>query len=296
MSHASDATTRRKDSVIAGARPLRPFVLVLALGVSVGLSCAANFVLFGSEFLRASTAWSGELVNGTLVANLVLIAVVVAGVLVGVGGARAPELGLRARTLLPALGGTLAAWGVLNVLALGAVVAAGAPIEWSGVVAADGAALPLLGEVLGQLFGNALYEELLFRGVLLTQCALLFAARGRGGLVLALVVSQAIFALQHVPNRVAFDQWADPAGAALDLLALFVSGLCFSGVFLRTRNLLLAVGLHTLVNVPCLFVSGPQWVHPAGMALVLLVAMLLGPRLVPARTSSASPPAGVLTT
>ena len=36
---------------------------------------------------------------------------------------------------------------------------------------------------------------------------------------------------------------------------------------------------HTLGNLPCVLVSGPGWVHPLVMTLVMLLLMILGPRL-----------------
>jgi membrane protease YdiL (CAAX protease family) len=139
------------------------------------------------------------------------------------------------------------------------------------------------GELFGQLFGNALYEEVLFRGVLLVQMVLWLAPSSgrveRRSLWAGLLGSQAVFALQHIPNRLAFGAWADAANAALDLTLLFVAGLFFAGVFLRTGNLLLVVGLHTLGNLPLQLVGAPSWWHPTLMASVMLTLIGFGPRL-----------------
>jgi hypothetical protein len=58
----------------------------------------------------------------------------------------------------------------------------------------------ILGLLVAQLFGNALYEGVLFRAVLLDRLVLKLRDR-RWGFPLALVGSQTIFALLHVPNR-----------------------------------------------------------------------------------------------
>lgn len=58
----------------------------------------------------------------------------------------------------------------------------------------------ILGLLVAQLFGNALYEGVLFRAVLLNQLVLKLRDR-RWGFPLALVGSRTIFALLHVPNR-----------------------------------------------------------------------------------------------
>jgi membrane protease YdiL (CAAX protease family) len=270
-------------SVFAGVRRLRAIVLGVALLAAVCLSVAANFVLFKSSLLAAPMRLSHGLINGTLVANFILIAIVIVLCLCVWGGARANDLGLRRRDLGPALAITLATWLFLNVLQLSAAVAAGSGVHPSHTFESAGTFGWSVGELIGQVFGNALYEELLFRGVLLVQIALWIAPRGarpsRRAFWSALLISQAVFALQHIPNRLAFDRWTDAAGIATDMAGLFASGLFLAGVFARTRNLLIAVGMHTLINTPMLLVVGPDWAHPTGVALALIALMVFGPRL-----------------
>jgi hypothetical protein len=171
------------------------------------------------------------------------------------------------------------------------VLATGGSLAWSRALEHSGRGL--LGELLGQLFGNALYEEILFRGCLLVQLALWLTPRpqrpDRRAVLLALVLSQLVFALQHIPNRLAFAAWPDAAAAAGDLAMLLVAGLFFAGVFLRTGNLLVAVGVHALGNCPTLLWAGPDWVHPAAMFVVTLLLLACGPRLCPQRGEPALP-------
>jgi hypothetical protein len=69
------------------------------------------------------------LIGGTLVANLIGLAIVVGGVLVAWGRAHSRELGLRAADVPHALVTTLAIWAALNLGAIVADLWAGEHIE-----------------------------------------------------------------------------------------------------------------------------------------------------------------------
>jgi membrane protease YdiL (CAAX protease family) len=112
----------------------------------------------------------------------------------------------------------------------------------------------MLGLLAAQLFGNALYEEILFRAVLLDQLVLKLRDC-QWGFLLALVGSQTIFAVLHVPNRLL--QGYTFAGMAEGLGLLFLVGLLFALVYHRTGNLLIAVGVHAVNNAPTMLVATP---------------------------------------
>jgi hypothetical protein len=158
-------------------------------------------------------------------------------------------------------------WAAIQVL--GAAVA----YVQTGTVALDplwstagvGAVLGLL---VAQLFGNALFEEVLYRAVLLDQLVLKLRDRRRGFL-LALVGSQAVFSLLHVPNRL---YQGFPLDALLVSLGmLFLMGLLFALVYHRTGNLFVAVGVHAVGNAPTMLVEAPV----SGNFLAIVLAVVL---------------------
>jgi membrane protease YdiL (CAAX protease family) len=67
------------------------------------------------------------------------------------------------------------------------------------------------------------------------------------------------------------------------LLAQFVMGLAFAGIYLRTGNLFLAMGVHTLTNNPGPLLedpfNGPGLVGGIIM-LGTLLAVVIGPRAI----------------
>ena len=128
------------------------------------------------------------------------------------------------------------------------------------------------GEWLGQLLGNCPYEEVLFRGFLLPQCGLLAMrwvpkARPRALIAVALVLSQALFAVGHV-----FLNLHLPEGQWL-LVAQFVFGLMFAFVYLHTGNLFLAMGLHALLNNPAPLIDDPL-PGPGASGSIVLVGIM----------------------
>lgn len=278
--------------MFSSARRLRWGHLALAIIVSLVLSILANFYLFSSPWLMALVRWGQGLISGTLIANLLLIAIVLVGCLGILGGANAETMGLRAKELPSAAVVTFLLWLGLNGTAVLATMAYGQPLQPTSLFAPASAARFTIGNLLGQLFGNALYEEVLFRGVVLVQVTLWLTPRDRSParreVILGLLISQAIFSLQHIPNRIAFHAWNTPLDVVSDLASLWLAGLFFAGVYLRTQNLLIAVGTHTLANLPTLLVRGPNWVHPVYMAVAMIGLMAIG-RIGPRGTSSTPP-------
>ncbi len=186
------------------------------------------------------------LINVILACNVPNQLIVIVAILIGLCRFRPGELGLD-RTRLPAAGGLTALIWAANQFVLVLVLALiNEPIVLNSEWTATGWTRPA-GQWLGQLFGNTPLEEVVFRGFLLPQCLLLmlnWMPKARPGMqiAVALVLSQLLFALFHV-----FFNLRQPQGLWL-LLAQFVMGLAFAGIYLRTGNLFLAMGVHTLSN------------------------------------------------
>lgn len=181
---------------------------------------------------------------------------------------RLVDFGWIARDLAPALVVLVATWLVLQGLAM---LAAERAVLAAPSVAAQRWGL-VFGPLLAQLLGTALMEETLYRAFLWRQLELALASslpprRARIG---ALLVSQAIFALMHIPIRI-YQGAALPELGSM-LLVLFASGLVLAAVYAATRNLFIAVAIHALANAPTLVVeaAGP----PPGAVLLAISALL----------------------
>ncbi len=223
---------------------------------------------FPTQSLAGLQAASDGWVSATLLAPAVIGGVQVLIVLFA-GRQRLVDVGWRRGRLAPAVLATLGLWGVMQLSICIHALLAGQALELRPDWAAGlGIAL---GPLLAQLVGTALMEETVFRGYLWPQLAVRFAKRVSPGVALwtGLLVSQAVFALLHIPIRI--QGGATSADLASIVTMLFFAGLVFALVYAATRNLFVAVGAHALGNAPTLLFV-PQ--GPAPM-MVLLVAVLL---------------------
>jgi membrane protease YdiL (CAAX protease family) len=125
------------------------------------------------------------------------------------------------------LGEGMALGGLLLLVILGVLAAAGS-YHITGV----GQASPLA-KAFAEMALVALAEEIVFRGVLLRITERSFGSRA------ALIVSSLVFALAHLPNENV---------TLLAVAVTFVAGLLFGAVYLLTRRLWLAIGLHFAWN------------------------------------------------
>ena len=156
----------------------------------------------------------------------------------------------------------VAAW---QAVADGAVSWGG---EWRGlgVTAVSGA-------LLAQLFGNALYEEILFRGVLLRQTYWrLETTRLTNLQTLEFAISQSLFALIHLP--ILLSGGLSPIAAFSQLPAIFVAGSAFAVLYARSDNLMLCVGIHALASKPTLLVTD-RFDLPDNLVFAVVMCIIL---------------------
>jgi membrane protease YdiL (CAAX protease family) len=236
----------------------RRFVLAGALILNFGFGLTANLVAFQATPLRALAQSTYNWLSPTLVVNAIAFCIIVGGWLVAVGRESAASLGFRRSMLGRGIGICLATWIAIQVFALIGQLASGYPLL--GRVPGLSAALPVL---FGQLAGNALYEETFYRGYLIR--ALTPEVGGREWA--AVLLSAALFGVMHIPNYLL-------RGLSLGFLVpATLAGVLFGFLYLRTRNLWLCIGLHSLLNVPATLWDSPV---PGYLAPTVALFLCLG--------------------
>jgi membrane protease YdiL (CAAX protease family) len=113
-----------------------------------------------------------------------------------------------------------------------------------------------IGHLIDQLLFFAIAEEIINRGFLFPQFYLKFnRARPNSGRAFwgALLLSQVIFSLSHIPHRLVNNTSLQEIPFQLSLL--LISGLFFCYVYLRSQNLLVVVLVHALWNFPTIPIS-----------------------------------------
>ncbi|MEM7202079.1 MAG: CPBP family intramembrane glutamic endopeptidase [Planctomycetota bacterium] len=276
-------------------RRVAPAIVLAALLLQAALTSLINLWLFPAEVLNPIAQATKGLLMPTLVANWILLGLVIGGVVMGWGRLRWRDLdldhGLRHALLI-----SVAVWVIAQLLMLATGTTTVDP-RWSQSPVAQA------GNFLAQALGNALYEETLFRAFLIWQVAWWLSRRSSaerissGQLSVAVIVSQVVFALQHIPNRIMKGAYSSVADVLQDQTQLFLAGVVFAILYVRTRNLWLCVFLHALVNRPSSIFTGDgselaqivTGAAPFTLALAMGVAWLWRTRV--ARRSDRGQPA-----
>jgi hypothetical protein len=140
-----------------------------------------------------------------------------------------------------------------------------------------------LGVLLGYALGVAPAEETFFRGLLLPQLRLKFSELAPAVAVgAALAVSQLLFALYHLPSELLGGSSGVGMGAldiAIDVGRLFLIGLLYAALYLRTGNLFLVIGIHAVEDAGITIVAAPL---DPGLVILGLAAVTLLTTFIPA--------------
>jgi uncharacterized protein len=257
----------------------RFLLLTMAVVVAVATAFTISFHA-GRGFYTAIYADTEHLVRPALIAGLTLLTVAFAAA--GYAGLRPHDLGWQRSRLGGGSAAVAAIFVTMQVIQVVVTIANGdrpqLSASWTGAgwTTATGA---LAAYALG--IGPA--EETLFRGLLLPQLGLKFARMAPAAAVgAALVVSQAMFALYHLPADVlggssgAGMTWPD---IALDLSRVFAIGMVLAALYLRTGNLFLVIGIHALQDAGTTIVAAPL---DPGLVTLSLAALAFLATFIPA--------------
>lgn len=240
--------------------------ICIVIAVHVLATSFVNFYFFKLSAVATIQNSTAGLINGTLLGSL-LMAAVVLPIIFYLGNlkpkdlALTPALGLGEAGILRGLIWTALAVVIVHVAIVIAYLASGtAPTvnrAWF-----SSSAVSSIGNLLGQLFGNALYEEILFRAFLLPQLLLAFKKKYRKWswnkcFWLSLLISQAVFALIHIPNRLYRGDYIDFVSVLSDQIPLFILGCILAALFLVSRNIYVAIGVHAITNFTPLLILNP---------------------------------------
>lgn len=248
--------------------PWKAIAAFLVLDVLITVGAVASFTFGLTDPITAAT---GGLVNATMQVNFIMLLVMVGLVMLGVLHLRPSDVGLVRNNLGVAAFFTLAIWLLVQVTQLIIVVFTTGTIALNPDWAERGFTV-MLGALIAQLLGNALYEEICYRGFLLKQVYLKLTALAKRPwlqLITALVLSQCFFAVMHIPVRL-YEGLS--LGEALQSLVFVLGlGLFFSVIYARTNNLFFAVGVHALMNMPATIFGEGGNVFVALFALIIAI-------------------------
>ena len=231
-------------SWIETVKPVATWIVIVAILVQCAWSSFAHFVLFPTGILQSLYYYTGSILHPTFT-GYVLLSICMGYLLCYIGGLRAKDFAIFHKQILPAVGFTLLAWAIIQLSPLLSGDALVVDPTWSE----QGELMHRFSQFfIGQLFGNALYEELFYRALLISQFTILFLKKcsTTKALIFAVICSQLLFALIHIPHRIVngipFDQMV------VSMANLFFISLLFTALFLLSKNIFIPVGVHALGN------------------------------------------------
>ena len=252
-------------------KPIPWKIIITYLVFSTCLSALINLVLFPSPFFNPIARITGNLIDATLQANLLNI-LLFSLIVFGWGKLRPIEVGLDWSKLRQGLSLTALIWVLTQSIIL--------LINWiNGDIHLDPrwserGVTTVIGALIGQLAGNAFFEEMEYRGFYLSQFYLKIKTQNEGDRrIWSIFAMLTLFILSHIPNRIFWGYTL--ADIPLDFTLLFIWGLFFTAVYLVSGNLFLAIGVHALLNKPTMVTEAtfPAGVLVAFLALILILVM-----------------------
>jgi hypothetical protein len=210
--------------------------------------------------------------------HLLAFGLLICGVVVGLGGQRFRDLGLRPGQIWPGVKVTVASWLLAQLVLVAVVLVRSSDLSLHPAWEAKGGSLLLT--FAGNLVGTAVFEEVTYRGFLLPQLYRRLKRpdrqidRWRFGV--ATLVAGICFALAHLPTFLF--QHRPPQVIAVVMVMLTLAGVFGGVLYLRTGNLFAVIGIHALYNSPLPVVDGSPAVASAVVLALGFLLALGGPR------------------
>ncbi len=250
------------------------------LGVVIafmGTSLLNHFVLARHRVFYNLFDITKGLIHPILLYDVIPIAILCI-ILFGWGHLKPREVGFLRKALIPALlfflGFWIVAQGFFAILSLIGTGTLELNIAWQqGWIA-------VIGSLIAHLFGTAVYEDLAFRGFMLPQLFLKFGGspenQTRKYLFYAILVSQTVFSLLHIPTLISAGANSGYIIARLGA-ALFL-GIIMALLYMRTGNLFLIIGIHALIDTnTSLFNNIEDSVEHAVYAALMILVLIIWP-------------------
>lgn len=226
-------------------RPVAFWILIVAIAYQFANAILVHYVYFPSEMFHPLHRATGGIISATF-QGYVLLTIVTGFFLCYLGRLRAKDFALFSKKILPAIGLTLFVWGMSHTIPFLEGQALQINSDWGTL---DAARHRFSEFFMSQLFGNALYEELFYRAFLISQLTLFFLKKmtSTPAILFAIICSCIIFALGHIPLLL-INGTSIEAILLDDMLGYFLRGVGYAVIFLLTKNIFVAVGIHALSN------------------------------------------------
>ena len=239
-------------------------IIIIVLIYNVLNFLLVNY-LFSIDFFNPINYYTNEIINGTLVGNLIGLSGSLF-IIFKIGKHNLGSIWFSKRKLIIAILLIISIWIISQIFIVAFSYYTTREIifiQHFNVIA---------GNIIGQFFGNSLLEEMIFRGILLIQLYLIFIAKysNKMTIIYSLAASSVIFVLSHIPNRILT---YTPDSLVIDTMSLLFGSTLLGIIFLKTKNLLFVIGFHSLVNYPSNIIVTNIPTEPIIFALVIVITL-----------------------
>jgi len=238
-------------------------LLIIAI-IQPIFSLIVNY-LFTIGFYKPLSVWSHHLINPTLQGGFIIL-LIFGFIIFKIGRHNFSSIWLNSEKLREGVIFGIIFWLLIQTSVAVFVISSENPLSFNPDINQE------IGAFLGQLFGNALAEEFLFRGIFFLQLYIFLRDRfsDRTAFLVSIIASQLFFAVSHIPNRVLIKHYDN---FIIDQMKLFIMGILFVIFYIRTKNFILTVIIHSLLNYQ-LRIFEEDVIYPL-VALVLFVSSLI---------------------
>jgi membrane protease YdiL (CAAX protease family) len=229
------------------------YIIILVMLITVGSNIFfSNYIREKGSFLIIEEK-TNYIIQDSLVIYYIKILLIIVLIILIVGKLKSKDIGLEKKKVLPAIIVISTIWIFYQIIGLIYTLVINGSIVFDEFIISNEWNV-VLGQFIAQVFGCGPYEEIIYRTFLIVQIYLLVRnirkedsnKVSKTTLIISLVVTQIFFALVHIPDRIWENQPLEEYW--MDMFSLFMYGLVFALLYLRTNNILIVAGVHALLN------------------------------------------------
>ncbi len=267
----------RPKKVFRGIKEAPLLLLLLVLFSDITFNWL--YVNFLKEAFSIPGIYTSGVVDSLAILSLMKLAFVGLGVIFWIGRFRPWHLGMGWKDFKTGLLATFFLWSMLQLVQVSYGMLSSTNLgylnHWQNL-----GGIQMLSSFVFYAIGKAFFDELVYRGLLLPQlhlkCKRYINLDDRITLSLAVILSQSIYLIIQLPLVSMF--LSNSLSSAFTLTSLFFLSILNSLIYLRTRNLYIAIGLHALWYHP-VFVAAPSIPHTFILVLLAIGFILIWPML-----------------
>jgi membrane protease YdiL (CAAX protease family) len=229
------------------------YIIIMVILTTIGSNIFFNNYIREKGTFQIIEERTDYLIQDSLVIYYIKISLIIILLILLLGRLKLKDIGLEKRNILPAVVLIISIWLFYQIIGLIYTFAVNGKVVFDDFILNNGWNV-VLGQSIAQFFGCGPYEEIIYRVFFIVQIYLLISKKkeenqgkiSKKALTISLISTQIFFALIHIPDRIWENQPLEEYW--MDMFSLFMYGVVFALLYLRTNNILIVAGIHALLN------------------------------------------------